>query len=667
LLQHASNPVDWYPWGEEALKRAKQEEKPIFLSIGYAACHWCHVMERESFEHAGIASFMNENFVNIKVDREERPDLDEIYMNATLALSGSGGWPMSVFLTPDLRPIFAGTYFPPEPRYGRPGFPQLLDSVHRAWTDSREECVRQADRLAAAIQRLSRVSSAPGVLTPNIVFDAVRGLLRNFDDRDGGFGHAPKFPNPAGILLLLRDHKSTGTAESLHAATFTLEKMARGGIYDHLGGGFHRYSTDERWLVPHFEKMLYDNAQLARAYLAAWQVTKKPEFRTVVRETLDYVLREMQSPEGGFYSTQDADSEGEEGKFFVWGLDEVEEVLGPDAARVFAQAYDVTRRGNWEGKSILHLERPLDDALRARLEASKRKLWEARERRVKPGLDDKVLADWNGLMIHALAEAGPALGETRFVEAARRAARFWTSEMIDAKGRLARVFRAGRKHTSGLQHDYASLALGFAALYEATFEVEWLERALELARVMVELFWDEEEGGFFATEKDAGDLIARTKSPQDGAVPAGNSIAVHALLALHRLTEDPGHRERAEAVFRLFRETMEDAPAAVLYLIGAFQEDLEGPPEIALAARGDDPELAKMLAVVRERFLPGGVVALRDLGATDAEGSRALATVKLLEGKDARDGRATAYVCRKFACESPVTSASELAARLDRR
>ena len=671
LLQHASNPVDWYPWGEEAFEKARKEGKPIFLSIGYAACHWCHVMERESFEHEGIASYMNQHFVNIKVDREERPDVDEIYMSATLAMSGSGGWPMSVFLTPALKPFFAGTYFPPESRYGRPGFPQLLDSIHQAWTESREECTQQADRLAHAVAHMAEVKSsagpaAAGLLTPELAQKGVHTLVRAFDDRDGGFGGAPKFPNTPALLLLLREHRRSKDPEALHAATFTLRKMAEGGIYDQLGGGFHRYSVDEQWLVPHFEKMLYDNAQLARAYLAAWKVTKDPLFERIVRETLGYVLRELQSPEGGIYSTQDADSEGEEGKFFVWSLDEVESILGSDDAQVFARVYDVTRRGNFEGHNILHVVATIDDALRARLEPMKRKLWEVREKRIKPGLDDKVLADWNGFAIHALADAGAALREPRFVDAARRAARFWADTMTDARGRLSRVWRRGRQHTSALQVDYASLALGFAALYQATFEVEWLERARRLADVMIELFWDPVDGGFFATEKGAPDLIARTKSPHDGATPSGNSIAVHALLAIHRLTGDPTLRDKAEAVLRLFREIMAEAPPAVLNFLGALQEDVAGPAEVALVARRGDPELDRMLDAFHARFLPGAVVALADLGASPDEDARTRGLVELLEGKSAEGGRATAYVCRNFACARPVSSASELAELLDR-
>src|SRR5579872_6142136 len=542
LLQHAHNPVDWFPWGEEALAKAKAEDKPIFLSIGYAACHWCHVMERESFENAFIARYMNEHFVNIKLDREERPDIDEIYMSATLAISGSGGWPMSVFLLPDLRPFFAGTYFPPDARYGRPGFPQLLERIHEVWETSREGLVEQAGELTRAIKRM---------VTEELAHDAVRGLLRNFDDREGGFGDAPKFPNSAAILALLRHDRTNRSEEARGAALFTLAKMAAGGIYDHLGGGFHRYSTDERWLVPHFEKMLYDNAQLARAYLAAWKVTKDERWARVVRETVEYVLRELQSPEGGLLSTQDADSEGEEGKFFVWTTDEVEALLGKDAPD-FMKAYDVTKRGNFEGKNILHW---VGDGDSSRFLASRKKLWEVREKRVKPLLDDKVLADWNGLMLRALAEAGPALGEEKWVEAARKCARFWKQTMLAPDGTLERVWRQGKKHTQALQMDYASLALGLAALYQATFEVEWLELALALVRKMNELFWDKEDGGWFATV-ESKELIARTKSPHDGATPSGNSLGVEACYALYRLTGDADLKEKAEKTLHLYREVM---------------------------------------------------------------------------------------------------------------
>ncbi len=659
LLQHASNPVDWYPWDEEALARAKKEDKPIFLSIGYAACHWCHVMERESFENEATARFMNEHFVNIKVDREERPDIDEIYMSATLAISGSGGWPMSVFLTPDLRPFFAGTYFPPDARYGRPGFPQLLERIAELWESSREGLSAQADELLAAVRRMARVApSAPGLLTDDLAVAACRELVRHFDDRDGGFGGAPKFPNSAAILALLREFRRSGDEAGRQAALFTLEKMAAGGIYDHLGGGFHRYSTDERWLVPHFEKMLYDQAQLVRAYVAAWKTTRRTDFERVVRETVEYVLREMQASEGGFFSTQDADSEGEEGKFFVWSASEIETLLGADA-KDFMAAYDVTRRGNFEGHNILHVVQPIDDARRARFEPLRRKLWEVREKRVKPGLDDKVLADWNGLMLHALAEAGSAFDEPRWIDAARRCARFWKDAMLGADGRLRRVWRRGAKHTSALQVDYASLALGLVALYQATFEAEWLELASKLIGTMNELFWDAEDGGWFATEAKA-DLVARVKSPHDGATPSGCSLAVLACQAIQRLTGDEGSKERAEKTLRLYRDTFERAPQAVLVMIGALQERNEGPPEVALVAGKDDPELARMLRVVRERFLPGAAVAWREPGKPSG-------IVRLLDGKDVRDGRATAHVCRSFACDLPVTTAGELGARLDRR
>ncbi len=655
LLQHASNPVDWYPWGPEALEKAKKEDRPIFLSIGYAACHWCHVMERESFENEAIAKFMSEHFVNIKVDREERPDLDEIYMSATLAISGSGGWPMSVFLTPDLRPFFAGTYFPPDARYGRPGFPQLLERIVELWKTSREGLVQQADELTRAVKRMGSVVSTPGMLTEDLTVDACRALVRNFDDRLGGFGDAPKFPNSAGILALLREYRRSKDEVSLGAATFTLRKMAEGGIYDHLGGGFHRYSTDEQWLVPHFEKMLYDQAQLVRAYLAAFQTTNDASFERVIRETIGYVLRELQSPEGGLYSTQDADSEGEEGKFFVWAPDEVEAVLGADAA-TFLRVYDVTKRGNFEGKSILHPVLPIDACMRAKLDEQRKKLWEVREKRIKPLLDDKVLADWNGLMLWALAEAGAALDEKGWIEAARRCARFWKDQMLSPDGRLERVWRQGKKHTAGLQVDYASLALGLVALYQATFDIEWLELARTLVGTMNSLFWDGEEGGWFATEVRP-DLIARAKSPHDGATPSGNSLAVLACQALYRLTGDEDLKDRAEKTLRLYRDTLERMPQAVLVMVGALQERNAGPPEVALVGTKGDAELERMLRAVHGRFLPGKAVAWREPGAP-------VGPVKLLEGKDAKDGKATAHVCRDFACDLPVTTAAELVKRL---
>ncbi|MEZ0227186.1 MAG: thioredoxin domain-containing protein, partial [Planctomycetota bacterium] len=623
LLQHASNPVDWYPWGEEALARSKKEDRPIFLSIGYAACHWCHVMERESFEHPGIARFMNENFVNIKVDREERPDIDEIYMSATLAISGSGGWPMSVFLTPELKPFFAGTYFPPDARYGRPGFPHLLERIAEAWATDRARLRAQGSELVEHLRQGALVAPG-GAVGERELRKASAQLSADFDERFGGFGGAPKFPNSAGVLALLREHRRSSDQDALKAALFTLQKMAEGGIYDHLGGGFHRYSTDEEWLVPHFEKMLYDQAQLIRAYLAAWKIEKAPLWERVVRETIGYVLRELRSPEGGLYSTQDADSEGEEGKFFVWTPDEIRSVLKghPDEdVNDFLKVYDVSDHGNFEHKNILHPVTPVDDETRARFEPLKKALWEAREKRIKPGLDDKVLADWNGLMLHALAEAGTSLQVPEWLDAARGVARFWKDEMRGANGRLQRVWRRGQKHTDALQVDYAALALGYVALYQATFEREWLDHALELLKTMNELFWDPQDGGWFATEATKTDLIARAKSPHDGATPSGNSLGVCASLAAYRLTGDDDLRERAEKTMRLYRENMERQGPAVLVMVGALQEHLEGPPEVALVGKKDDAELAKMLRAVHDRVrkdlrpltVPAVVVAALDV------------------------------------------------------
>ncbi len=571
LLQHADNPVDWYPWGPEALARAAAEDKPILLSVGYSACHWCHVMAHESFEDFDTAALMNELFVNIKVDREERPDIDAIYMEAVQALTGHGGWPMTVFLAPDGRPFYGGTYYPPEPRYGMPGFRQLLRAIAEAWQERRREMESAGDRLADALKRSAALRPADTALTAQVLDKAAQNLMRSLDPYQGGFGDAPKFPQPMNLDFLLQNWRRTGDEKQRKAVTYTLAKMARGGIYDQLGGGFHRYSTDARWLVPHFEKMLYDNAQLARTYLHAWQITDDPEFRRIVEETLDYVLREMTArsgglTEGGFYSTQDADSEGVEGKFFVWTPAEVLALLGPDDGPLFCAYFDVTARGNFqEGlrpASILHAGDDLEDAAE-KLQISEERLadviargrkilFEARERRVHPGRDDKILAEWNGLMIHALAEAGAVLGRADYIAAAEKAADFVLVKMVaqsDSDGekairntqyaiRLHRTFNAGRAHLNAYLEDYAAVALGLVALYQATFELRWLEAAASLAQTILAEFRDPDGAGFFQVSADHEKLVVRRKDFIDSAIPSGNSLAAELFLRLATLLGD---------------------------------------------------------------------------------------------------------------------------------
>ncbi|MBC8289746.1 MAG: thioredoxin domain-containing protein, partial [Planctomycetes bacterium] len=555
LLQHARNPVEWFPWGEEAIAKSRELDRPIFLSIGYSACHWCHVMEHESFEDSGIAAYMNEHFVCVKVDREERPDLDQIYMTSVQLMTGRGGWPMSVFLTPNLKPFYGGTYWPPRARMQMPGFFDILTSVQRAWVEKRDDVFAQSKHLTEAIGQHAGIRGEPTTLDEDILKGAMDDLLQAADRTNGGFGGAPKFPHPMDIRVLLRSWKRFGNQDALDVVTLTLDKMSRGGIYDHLGGGFHRYSTDGHWLAPHFEKMLYDNALLVPAYLEGFQATGNEDYLRVVRETLDYVLAEMTQPEGGFYATQDADSEGEEGKFFVWSEAEITELLGSDDARILGEAYDVSAHGNWEGKTILNRPKPHDEVakllemtpedLEAILARCRKSLFEARAKRIAPGRDDKVLVSWNGLMISAMAQAGSVLAEEKYITAARSAVDFILSNMRDEDGRLLHSFKDGRARFNGYLDDYVCLIDGLIDLYQATFDESLITCAVELANRVFDQFGDE-TGGFFYTSSDHEELITRSKDGQDNAVPSGNGMAAYALLRLARLTSDARIEDQAE-------------------------------------------------------------------------------------------------------------------------
>ncbi|MBI2504933.1 MAG: thioredoxin domain-containing protein [Candidatus Latescibacteria bacterium] len=668
LRQHASNPVDWYPWGEEALSRARAEDRPILLSVGYSACHWCHVMERESFEDDQIARLMNERFVNIKVDREERPDLDEIYMGAVQAMTGSGGWPMTVFLTPDQRPFYGGTYFPPADRYGRPGFPKVLQAVADFYRTHRDQVDSQASRLTEALQQNAVLREGEAGLDAELIENACRQLKGNFDPAHGGFGQAPKFPASMSLALLLRHHRRTGDEETLEMVETTLKKMAQGGIYDQLGGGFHRYSVDERWLVPHFEKMLYDNALLTWVYLEAYQLTGEPCYRQVVEETLEYVLREMTRPGGGFYAAQDADSEGEEGRFFAWDPDEVAAVLGVEQARLFNRYYGISEEGNFEhGKSVLHVAAPLQGVARLlRVEAGelqravaegRQRLLRARQQRVPPGRDDKIIASWNGLMISALARAGQALGDRAYLEAASASAAFILEQMTEG-GTLRHTYGEGQARLEAYQDDYASLVNALLDLYEATFERRWLQAARHWCAAMVERFWDEEQGGFFFTARRAETLIVRTKSPYDNPTPSGNALGVLVLLRLGEMTGDGEMRTRAERTLRLFGGLMRQVPGASAQMLCALDFYLSDPWQIAVVGPGAE----QLLRVVRGRFLPAKVLVGALPGDDPAEVVRDL---PLLAGKiPVSAGRASAYLCRNFTCSPPVGESEALSAML---
>jgi len=639
LLQHRDNPVDWYPWGLEALERAREEDLPILLSVGYSACHWCHVMERESFEDAETAAYMNEHFVSVKVDREERPDVDAIYMEAVQAISGHGGWPMTVFLDPDGVPFYGGTYFPPDESRGMPSFRMVMEAVVHAFETQREEIREKApvtrERLGA-IGAVEPREELPGTAD---LEQAVERLLARVDRRNGGFGGAPKFPPASSLELLL----ARGETE---AVELTLDGMLAGGIYDQLGGGFARYAVDAIWLVPHFEKMLYDNALLARAYLHGWQNLGHERYRRLCEETLDWMLREMRGPEGGFYSALDADSEGEEGRFYVWTPAQIREVLGEDAEPVLAY-YGVSEKGNFEGANVLHLAAGAAGAEPPGLTAARQALLEARAQRVWPGLDDKRLASWNALAIAALADAGAVLGREDYLDAARDCAEFVLTELRDESGNLLRTYKDGRAHLNAYLEDHAFLLEALLALYEATFERRWFDEARALAETTIERFGDPERGGFYSTSADHEELIARRKEVGDHPIPSGNSSAAIGLLRLAALTGERRYAEWAEGVFALFGKPAVEHPDAFAHMLRALDFDLSPSREVALA--GDD--LAELAAVVRERHRPHLVLAGGPAGTEEPP---------LLTGRTAVDGKPAAYVCENFACQLPVTGAEDL-------
>jgi uncharacterized protein YyaL (SSP411 family) len=664
LLQHAHNPVAWYPWGPEAFEKAKREDKPILLSIGYAACHWCHVMERESFEDPQTAADMNAGFVSIKVDREERPDVDAIYMDAVQAMTGQGGWPLTAFLTPDGKPFYAGTYYPNEDRHGMPAFRKVLAAIADVWRTRRDEAETQSARVVEAIARASATAAPADPLSDHILQEAFQRLRATFDERWGGFGGAPKFPQPMTLEFLLRCHLR-GVPEGLDMLTLTLDRMAAGGMYDQIGGGFHRYSTDERWHVPHFEKMLYDNAQLIRLYTRAWQVTGVERYRGIAVETATYLLREMQHPEGGFFSSQDADSEGVEGRFFVWSWDELVGIAGGSVATAFGAA----PAGNWEGTNVLwrpyRAQAVADELgvdafeLERDLGSVREQLFEIREGRTHPATDDKVLAAWNGLTISALAEAGRAFGDPSLIDAAVRAADFVLTHLRD-DGRLLRSWRNGR--TGGLAYadDHALLAEACLTLYETTFELRWFEEARSLADELLRLFVDEERGGFFQTGSDAEALVIRPKELSDNATPGGNSAAADVLLRLAHLTGEPGYERAATSALRLVQQGMSAAPSGFGHALSALDLYLSGAREVAIVG---DPASPQTRALVEEvtvrRFLPNHVLAV---AAPKDEVSKR--TVPLLHDREQLDGSPTAYVCERFVCRLPVTDPEALAAQL---
>ena len=659
LLQHAYNPVQWYPWGREALVRSKELNRPILLSIGYSSCHWCHVMERESFENDRIAELMNDHFICIKVDREERPDLDEIYMQATLAMNGGqGGWPMTVFLTPEQEPIFAGTYFPPEDKYGRPGFPTVLKKIAEFWEKDRDGLLKQAAHVTSRLKEGLRAPSPTSVGEAELEA-AVTQYAEDFDARYGGFGGAPKFPPATGLSLLLRCYNRSRDPHTLTMVRKTLDAMAAGGMYDQLGGGFARYSTDERWLVPHFEKMLYDNALLARTYVEAYQVTQDPEHRRIAAETLDYILREMTSPEGGFYSATDADSEGVEGKFFVWTPAQVREAL-PDQedARRFCAFYDVTEAGNWEHTNVLNRPKShaavaqelgiSEDELRESLARARPILYAARAKRIPPGLDDKVITAWNGMMISAMAEAARVFHEPRYGAAARRAADFILGTLRRPDGGLYRTYRQGKAHLDAYLEDYAYLAEALIDLYESGHDERYLSEAAGLADRMAADFVDEEQGGFFTTARGHETLIMRSREGPDGATPSGNAVAASALARLAAHWDRNDWRDQAASAIRAYGRQIARYPRAFAKSLAVVDFLTGAPVELAFIGASDDPELRALKEAVSRHYLPNRIIASMDP-------RHATSRHPLLRGKDLVQGKAALYICRNFSCRQPIT------------
>jgi len=677
LLQHAYNPVDWYSWGPEAFEKARREDKPIFLSIGYSTCHWCHVMEHESFEDEETARILNENFVPIKVDREERPDLDNVYMNAVMAMTGSGGWPLSIFLTHDGKPFLGGTYFPPEDRFGRPGFKRLLLQVARLWKERRQDLLRQGEQLTQLV-RQTLSSTHPGGLYEEVLDNAFRALDLSFDEVNGGFGSAPKFPIPHNLSFLLRYCERAGEERAVEMVVKTLDAMARGGIHDQLGGGFHRYSTDDEWLVPHFEKMLYDQALLARAYLEAYQVTGHARLADAARDIFGYVLRDLRDPGGAFYSAEDADSEGYEGKFYLWTPAELKAVLGEEVGAIVCRFYDVREGGNFpthgghfeQGKSILRIRVPLGEfahkegrdarELGEIIRDARRRLFMARERRVRPHRDDKILADWNGLMISSLALGARVLGDRVYAEAAERAATF-IIEKMRAEGRLLRRYRDGEAAIQGYLSDYAFFCWGLLELYQATFRTRWLREAKWLSEDMIRRFWDEDRGAFRFAGEGNERLIADVLEVHDGAIPSGNSIAALVLLLLSEMTGNAGLEARAERIFRTFGLQVSQQPTAYSQLLIAYDFALGPRKEIVVAGDVQAEATKDIINGVNRKFLPRCVVVLRP---PDEAGREIDELAPFVRQQTPVDGKPAAYVCEDFSCKRPVTSLEELTKQL---
>jgi len=674
LLQHADNPVDWYPWGEEAFAKAKKEDKPIFLSIGYATCHWCHVMEHESFEDETVARLMNEAFINIKVDREERPDIDQVYMSVCQMLTGGGGWPLTIIMTPDKEPFYAATYIPKESRSGRIGMVDLIPRVRQLWDSDRDKILATSRQILAGLEKMD-TRSAGGSLEPKVVDDAFTQLAGRYDATYGGFGSAPKFPSPQNLVFLTRYWSRTGNKSALQMVDHTLEQMRQGGVYDQIGFGFHRYSTDAEWLVPHFEKMLYDQAMLTMAYTEAWLATRNPVFERTVREIVAYVLRDMTSPDGAFYSAEDADSEGEEGLFYLWTLTEFEEILGKDDAAFAAAVWNVSAEGNYTdevkgrrtGRNIPHLTENRVTAggtlnmtqkeFEHRLQQVRTRLFDVRENRVHPLKDDKVLADWNGLMAAALASAGRVFDEPEWIRAAERATAFVFDEMQTSKGRMLHRYRDGEASIPSFLDDYVFMTTAMLELYEATFDPKYLEQALELQQQTLNLFWDTARGGFFFTAADNEELLVRQKEVYDGAIPSGNSMAADNFVRLARLTSDNEHLQKADDIFAAFAGEAGRLPSAHCQLMSALQRGLGPSLEVVIAGDRGAADTDALLATVREMYLPNAAVLLVPPGPS---GTAIRKLAPFAKAYEPVEGKAAAYVCQDFTCQLPTTDPEKL-------
>ncbi|UCF04908.1 MAG: thioredoxin domain-containing protein [bacterium] len=677
LLQHAGNPVDWYPWGEEAFEQAKAEDKPVFLSIGYSACHWCHVMEEESFADGEVAALLNEHFVSVKVDREERPDIDHIYMAVCQAMTGSGGWPLTIIMTPEKKPFFAGTYIPKQNHFGRMGLVDLLPHIAEVWREDREELLKAGERAGEFLQRMS-TGIGKAELSDDLFTGALDWFRRSFDERHGGFGSAPKFPSPHQLSLLLRLWRRTGDAVALEMATKTLTAMHRGGIFDQLGFGFHRYSTDARWLVPHFEKMLYDQAMLAIAFLEAYQAlgagNDREAMATAARQIFSYVLFEMTSPEGGFYSSEDADSEGQEGRYYLWNPAQIREVLGEETAGRITRFFGVTEHGHIEGGSVLNIGGEIDrfaadeglsrEEFAAHFEEARQRLLTARTARTRPARDDKILTDWNGLMIAALARGAQVLDEPAYRQAASDAAAFNLRKMRRSDGRLLHRYRDGEAAIPAFIDDYAFLAWGLIELYQTTFEPVHLREALRLTEDMITLFWDGERGGFYLTGSDAEEVLARPTDIYDGAIPSGNSVAALNLLRLGRITMRRDLEEKAQMLMRRFASTVENAPTAFSQFLVALDFALGPSREIVIVGDPEADDTVRLLGTVRERFMPDTVVIVTGEGERSEEMTALMPALELMR---IVNGRTTVYLCENFSCNFPVNTVEELATLLDGR